>query len=86
MIQAIQTKSSVDGVAWDLSDLYHGIDDPRINQDLEEARKRAQAFESTYRGKIGVPAGPDRGANANVCVTLIALCPTGLPSMSAITS
>jgi oligoendopeptidase F len=50
--------SSADGVAWDLSDLYGGVDDPRIGADLDAALKRAQAFEARYRGQIDVPGGP----------------------------
>lgn len=50
--------SSADGVAWDLGDLYSGLDDPRIEQDLLLAQQRAQAFESRYRGTIDVPGGP----------------------------
>src|SRR5207249_4878170 len=44
--------SSADGVAWDLHDLYAGLDDPQIKNDLAAALQRAQAFESAYRGKI----------------------------------
>ena len=54
--------SSADRVAWDLSDLYSGVDDPNIGRDLDTALKRAQAFESTYRGKINVPGGPPTDA------------------------
>jgi oligoendopeptidase F len=50
--------SSADGVAWDLGDLYRGIDDPAIEQDLQQAERRAITFENTYRGKIDVPGGP----------------------------
>jgi oligoendopeptidase F len=50
--------SSAQGVAWDLSDLYAGVDDPRINSDLAEALRRAEAFERTYRGKIDAENGP----------------------------
>ncbi|MFO0930308.1 MAG: M3 family oligoendopeptidase [Gemmataceae bacterium] len=50
--------SSADGVAWNLGDLYAGLDAPQITADLDAAERRAQAFEQTYRGKIGVPAGP----------------------------
>ena len=49
---------SADGVAWDLNDLYSGVDDPRITRDLEAARKRAQLFEATYRDKINAAGGP----------------------------
>src|SRR3954451_21104952 len=47
--------SSADGVAWDLSDLYHGLDDPAIVRDLDTALGRAQRFETTYRGKVAAP-------------------------------
>lgn len=50
--------SSADRVAWDLSDLYAAVDDPRINRDLESALERARAFESAYRGRIQVRGGP----------------------------
>jgi oligoendopeptidase F len=50
--------SSADGVTWNLADLYKSVDDPRLNQDLATARKRAEAFEATYRGKIDVLGGP----------------------------
>ena len=29
--------SSADGVAWDLNDLYHGVEDPQLTGDLETA-------------------------------------------------
>jgi oligoendopeptidase F len=51
-------ESSADGVAWNLGDLYAGIDDPRIEQDLDTALGRAKAFETAYRGKIAVAGGP----------------------------
>jgi oligoendopeptidase F len=54
--------SSADRVAWDLSDLYAGVDDPAIGRNLDTALKRAQAFESAYRGKIDVPGGPPADA------------------------
>jgi oligoendopeptidase F len=61
MTTATETKptSSADGVTWDLSELYAGPDDPRIDADLDAALARAQAFESTYRGTIDVEGGPD---------------------------
>lgn len=51
--------SSADGVSWDLSDLYNGPDDPRIVADLDEAHRRARAFEEAYRSKIGAEGGPE---------------------------
>lgn len=53
---AARPTSSADGVAWDLADLYAGVDDPRLTNDLEAALTRAQAFECSYRGKIGSDA------------------------------
>jgi len=50
--------SSADGVAWDLGDLYGGVDDPRIEQDLNNSHDRARAFEAAYRGRIEVEGGP----------------------------
>src|SRR5438445_1282073 len=44
--------SSASGVAWNLKDLYDGVDDPQITRDLESALLRAQKFEKDYRGKI----------------------------------
>lgn len=38
--------------AWNLSDLYHGMDDPRIAKDLATYKKQAAAFARRYRGKL----------------------------------
>jgi oligoendopeptidase F len=37
---------------WDLSDLYQGVDDPRIEQALADAKRRAEAFAKRYGGRI----------------------------------
>jgi len=58
MTQVILQTSSADGVSWNLQDLYGGVDDPEITRDLDEALRRARAFESNYRGKIDVAGGP----------------------------
>lgn len=39
-------------VAWDLSDLYAGIDDPRIDEDVAAAEARAGAFRERYHGQV----------------------------------
>ncbi len=44
--------NSATGIQWDLRDLYIGVDDPHIERDLAKALGDAQAFETTYRGKI----------------------------------
>ena len=38
--------------AWDLSDMYKGIDDPKIGADLEKFRKNALSFARKYKGKL----------------------------------
>jgi oligoendopeptidase F len=39
-------------VAWDLSDLYDGGDDPRLEADLQEGDDAAAAFRERYYGKV----------------------------------
>jgi oligoendopeptidase F len=47
---------------WNLSDLYSGIDDPRIAHDLDRAEAESVAFEEAYKGKIAAIAdGVDAG-------------------------
>ncbi|MCX6346206.1 MAG: M3 family oligoendopeptidase [Armatimonadetes bacterium] len=38
--------------AWDLSDLFAGIDDPKIEKSLDDSLERAKEFAAKYRGKI----------------------------------
>ncbi len=51
MVSAVAT--GAEAVEWDLSDLYEGPDDPRIESELEEALAASQAFRERYRGKLG---------------------------------
>ncbi|MFO0970432.1 MAG: M3 family oligoendopeptidase [Gemmataceae bacterium] len=44
--------NSAAGVCWDLADLYMGLDDPRLEADMVDAKRRAESFEASYRGKI----------------------------------
>ncbi len=39
-------------VAWDLSDLYEGSDDPRLETDITEAEAAASAFRERYHGTV----------------------------------
>jgi oligoendopeptidase F len=39
-------------VAWDLRDLYPGVDAPEITRDLDTAAERARAFDARYRGRL----------------------------------
>ena len=50
--------ASAKGVRWDLSDLFAGPDDPRIQASLTSLDADAQAFAAHYRGTISVPGGP----------------------------
>src|ERR1700732_2186170 len=58
MTEASQPTSSAAGAACNVNDLYRNVDDPQISADLETALRRAQAFETAYRGKIHVEGGP----------------------------
>jgi len=42
-------------VKWDLSDLYSGMDDPRIEETLATQLKRAEEFAVRFRGNIDSP-------------------------------
>lgn len=42
-------------VRWDLSALFSGLDDPKIEKTWEAGITRAKAFEARYRGKIDSP-------------------------------
>lgn len=57
MSLAAQTKSiGSQGVKWDLTDLYSGIEDPKIKKDLRRAALKAKSFEQKYRRKINSKA------------------------------
>lgn len=38
--------------SWDLSELYAGVDDPKLDADLAEVLALAQAFEADYKGRL----------------------------------
>ena len=42
-------------VHWNLGDLFSSMDDPRIEQDINVLKKRAEIFAEKYRGKINSP-------------------------------
>jgi oligoendopeptidase F len=50
-------------IAWDLSDLYDGHDDPRLEEHIEEAEQAAAAFRERYHGKVA-ELGPAELADA----------------------
>lgn len=45
-------KSGSEGIKWDLSDLYTGLDDSRIERDTKGLIKKSAAYEKKYRGRI----------------------------------
>jgi oligoendopeptidase F len=49
----VATLTGAEQVEWDLSDLYEGPDDPRIESELDEASAAASAFRERFRGKLG---------------------------------
>ena len=52
MAKAAAKKSGAEGIRWDLSDLYSGLNDKKIERDLDNLLRRSKAFEKKYRGKI----------------------------------
>ncbi len=44
--------------SWDLSDLYDGVDSPRLAQDLEQAKESAAAFRKNYAGQLEAQSAP----------------------------
>ncbi len=53
------SSSGTDLPAWNLNDLYAGLDDPRITADLQTAQDAAAAFESRYKDKLTTLTGAD---------------------------
>jgi oligoendopeptidase F len=39
---------------WDLADLYSGVDDPKLDADMEISKQQAVNFEQQYKGSIAV--------------------------------
>ena len=44
--------TGAEGIVWDLSDLYAGMDDPQLNADLDVCDAEADALGEAYRGRI----------------------------------
>jgi oligoendopeptidase F len=49
----ITETTGAEGIAWDLSDLYAGAEDPRFEADIKEAEDSAVVFRERYYGKVG---------------------------------
>ncbi|MEZ5647995.1 MAG: oligoendopeptidase F, partial [Alphaproteobacteria bacterium] len=46
---------------WDLSDLYHGMEDSQIESDLQTSETDAEAFAAHYKGKVATLSGSEFG-------------------------
>lgn len=44
--------TGAENVQWDLSDLYSGVDDPALQQDLARVVEKAQQFAKAYKGRV----------------------------------
>lgn len=52
MAQQLETqRTGAEEIVWDLSDLYASIDDPQIEQNIEQLNTRVSAFATAHRGK-----------------------------------
>ena len=45
--------TGAENVRWDLSELFSGLDDPKIDIVLNQSRQQAERFVDQYRGKLG---------------------------------
>ena len=48
----IEERTGAEEVSWDLSDLYSGVDDPKLDEDAAGAARDAAAFRERYHGKV----------------------------------
>src|SRR5436190_8487961 len=49
---------------WNLTDLYAGIDDPKVKRDLDRADEYCKAFEDDFKGKLAALAERPGGGAA----------------------
>jgi len=65
---ALEKTRAIRGVGqlpeWNLADLYAGIDDPNIKQDLDRADVESLAFEDAYKGRLAQLAAEPQTGNA----------------------
>jgi oligoendopeptidase F len=52
MIEKEAKLTGAESVAWDLSDIYAGVDDPQIDADMQALDARADALSAEYRGRV----------------------------------
>jgi oligoendopeptidase F len=66
----VEASTTNGAVAWDLSDLYAGPEDPRLTADLQAVLADAKRFAEAFRGKICVTGGPAPEVVAQAVATL----------------
>lgn len=49
----MSNKNGAENIHWDLSDLYDSPNDPALESDTERVIKKADEFNTTYRGRVG---------------------------------
>ncbi len=54
-----QKLTGAEAVVWDLSDLYAGVDDPKIQQDIDRALALADDYAAIYRGRVATLTGAE---------------------------
>ena len=47
-----QKVNGSENIRWDLTDLFNGVDDPKINESLALSGDRAVAFKHKYQNKV----------------------------------
>ncbi len=52
MTNNVNDNLGVEGVVWDLSDLYAGMEDPQIQEHMEKCRELADKIAASYAGRI----------------------------------
>lgn len=62
----IKKPTGAEDVRWELDDLYDGVDDPRIDADLDEVLRMAKRFENEHRGKLEQTLGDALALNAKM--------------------
>ena len=53
------TVTGAEEIAWNLQDLYAGVDDPAIDRDLQEADRLADQIAEQYKGRIAQLSAPE---------------------------
>lgn len=59
-------ETGAEDVRWDLSDLYDGLEDPRIDADLKRLLEQAETFDREFRGKLTERLGASLDAQARM--------------------